>query len=93
MNKKLWGVSTKLWFWIAIATPIIHQVYVLLVWRLELYQNTFSSLYGWKKSFRAYKVGFTILFVSRLIFIIILSYSDIKLAGNKFIYRLYTLRL
>ncbi|WP_415395969.1 methyltransferase [Sulfurimonas sp. CS5] len=76
MSKELWSISSKSWFWIAVATPIVHQIYVWLVWRLELYKNIFSSLYGLEKAFKAYKIGFSILFVSRLIFIIILSYSD-----------------
>jgi hypothetical protein len=71
-----WGISTKTWFWLAIAIPIIHQVYVWLVWRFELYQRTFTKRYGLKRAFNIYAVGFSILFVSRLIAIIILAYSD-----------------
>ena len=76
MNGTLWGISTKIWFWIAIAIPILHQIYVWLIWRLELYQNTFSSRYGVKISFKLYTIGFSILFVSRLIFIVILALSN-----------------
>jgi len=76
MNGTLWGISTKIWFWIAIAIPILHQIYVWLIWRLELYQNTFSSRYGVKLSFKLYTIGFSILFVSRLIFIVILALSN-----------------
>ena len=72
----LWSINTKTWFWIAITIPILHQGYVWLVWRLELYQNTFSSRYGVDKSFKMYTIGFSILFVSRLIFIIILALSN-----------------
>jgi hypothetical protein len=76
MNGTLWGISTKIWFWIAIAIPILHQIYVWLIWRLELYKNTFTSRYGVKKSFRMYTLGFSILFVGRLIFITILAVSN-----------------
>ncbi len=76
MNGTLWGISTKTWFWIAIAIPILHQVYVWLIWRLELYKCTFSSRYGVTKSFKMYAIGFSILFVSRLIFITILAASN-----------------
>jgi hypothetical protein len=72
----LWSISTKTWFWIAIAIPILHQVYVWLIWRFELFQNTFSSRFGVKKSFKLYTIGFSILFGSRLIFIIILAVSN-----------------
>jgi hypothetical protein len=72
----LWGVETTTWFWVAIAIPIIHQVYVWLVWRLELYANTFSSLLGVEKSFAIYSAGFSVLFVGRLIAIIVLALSN-----------------
>ena len=71
-----WGINTKTWFWLAISIPIIHQVYVWLIWRLELYQRTFTKRYGLERSFNIYAVGFSILFASRLIAIIILAYSD-----------------
>lgn len=70
------GLNGSTWFWIAIAIPIIHQVYVLIIWRLELYHNTFTKRYGLTKAFYLYAVGFTILFVSRLIFITILGATD-----------------
>ena len=76
LNGTLWSISTKTWFWIAIAIPVLHQVYVWLIWRLELYKNTLSSRYGVTKSFKLYTKGFSILFGSRLIFIIILAVSN-----------------
>jgi len=90
LSGALWGVSSKKWFWIAIAVPIFHQVYVWLVWRLELYQNTFTSRYGVEKSFKLYKIGFAILFVSRLISIIILAVSNQEslLINSYFVYLL-----
>ena len=75
-NGELWGISTKVWFWIAIAIPIFHQVYVWIIWRLELYNNTFTSRYGVQRVFKIYSVGFSLLFVCRLIFIIILAISN-----------------
>ena len=73
---ELWGISTKMWFWIAIAVPIIHQVYVLVIWRLELYHSSFTKRFGLSKAFKMYAIGFSILFVSRLIFITFLGISD-----------------
>ncbi len=93
MDGTLWGFSTNKWFWIAIAVPILHQVYVWITWRLELYQNTFTSRFGVKKAFKFYKIGFAILFVSRLISIIILAVSnkDSLLINPYFIYLLAAL--
>ncbi len=76
LSGTFWGINTKTWFWLAIAIPVFHQVYVWLIWRFELYQRTFTKRYGLKRSFNIYAVGFSILFVSRLIAIIILAYSD-----------------
>jgi len=71
-----WNLSTRFWFWFAIAVPIIHQIYVLLIWRFELYQRTFSKRFGVSKAFRIYSAGFSFLFASRLIVIIFLSLSS-----------------
>jgi phospholipid methyltransferase len=76
MTGALWKISTKAWFWIAITVPIFHQVYVWIIWRLELYKNTFTSRYGIQRAFKIYSVGFSLLFVCRLIFIIILAISS-----------------
>jgi len=86
-NGELWGISTKAWFWIAIAIPIFHQVYVWIIWRLELYNNTFTSRYGLQRAFKIYTVGFSFLFICRLIFIIILAISN---QGSLSINPLYT---
>ena len=72
----LLGLTTKNWFWLAITVPILHQVYVWLVWRLELYQHSFTKRYSLKLSFKLYAIRFLVLFVSRLITISILAYSS-----------------
>ena len=76
MQDAWWGISTKTWFWVAIATPIVHQIYVWLIWRIELYQHAFTSRYGLVRSFKFYTIGFSLLFAGRLIFIIALSLSQ-----------------
>ncbi|MDQ6983591.1 MAG: methyltransferase [Ghiorsea sp.] len=69
------NISARTWFYLAIAVPIIHQVYVMLVWRFELYQRTFSQRWGMNQAFKIYTIGFSILFASRLISIILLAIS------------------
>ena len=76
MTGGLWGISTKAWFWIAIIVPFIHQVYVWLIWRVELYYNTFTSRFGVQKAFKIYAAGFSFLFVGRMISIIVLAVSN-----------------
>lgn len=72
----LWGVETIVWFWVAVSIPIIHQTYVWLVWRLELYKSTFTSRFGLKRAFNVYSIGFTILFFGRVAAILILAISS-----------------
>jgi len=76
LNGKLWEINTESWLWLAVAVPIIHQVFVWLIWRIELYKRTFTKRFGLKRAFSIYTVGFSLLFVSRLIAIIILAYSN-----------------
>ena len=71
----LWNIQTKIWIAIAVAVPVLHQIYVLLCWRFELYHKSLSKTFG-TNAFKVYKVGFFILFASRLVFLIILSISN-----------------
>lgn len=77
------SVDTKSWFWLAVAVPIIHQVYVWLVWRFELYQRTFTQKFGVKRAFNIYSTGFSMLFVCRLIAIIVLAISRQRISTFK----------
>jgi len=72
----LWGCDTAFWLWLAITVPILHQLYVWLIWRLELYKNIFTEHFSVSLAFRLYAAGFSVLFVSRLIFISILAISN-----------------
>ncbi len=71
-----WNLSTKSWFWIAVAVPVIHQIYVLLIWRFELHQRTFTNRFGLKTAFQIYSAGFSLLFLSRLVVIVFLAISN-----------------
>ena len=74
---KLWGIDTSFWFLAAIISPIIHQVYVLILWRLELHYKSVSVFFG-KNGFKLFKIGFAVLMVLRLITITILAVSNAK---------------
>lgn len=71
----LWNVETKIWLIIAVAIPILHQFYVLLCWRFELYYKSLTKTFG-SNAFTVYKIGFFILFGSRMVFLIFLSISN-----------------
>jgi len=69
------GIDTKPWFIVSIAMPVVHQVYVLLCWRYQLYDQGLQKIFG-KRAFGLYKAGFTILILSRVITIVLLTLSN-----------------
>lgn len=75
LSGELYGMSTRFWFILAFTAPILHQVYVLLCWRSELLHGSMTKLFG-KRAFALFKLGFAILFLSRLLTIIALALSN-----------------
>jgi len=72
---QLWGINTTTWLWIAVATPILHQVIVALLWRAELYYRKMTEWFG-DQAFPVFKLIFTILFIARPITLILLGISN-----------------
>jgi hypothetical protein len=75
LSGQLWGVGTPVWLWIAVATPILHQVVVAFVWRAELHHHKISERFG-EQGFPVYKAIFTILFAGRAVTLILLGSSN-----------------
>ena len=75
LKGELFGISSSVWLVLALAAPLLHQLYVLMIWRLELYGHRISARYG-PKGFKLYKVGFTILILSRVVTIVLLAFSN-----------------
>jgi protein-S-isoprenylcysteine O-methyltransferase Ste14 len=69
------GMSTSLWLVLALAIPILHQAFVALAWRAELYHHSLSRRWG-DQAFHLFTVIFFILFVSRLLFVIPLAIAN-----------------
>jgi hypothetical protein len=65
LTGQFWGISTRLWFYLAIGTPVLHQVYVWFCWRTQLHYSLITRLFG-RKGFVFYGVIFVILLVFRL---------------------------
>ena len=42
----VWGLKSIDWYWIAIFTAVLHQVYVWLCWRIELHGKGLTTLLG-----------------------------------------------
>ncbi|HSL42546.1 MAG TPA: methyltransferase [Anaerolineales bacterium] len=72
---QLWGIPTETWLWISIAVPVIHQVVVALLWRVELYHNKMTEWFG-RRAFSVFKIIFAVLFVARPITLILLGISN-----------------
>lgn len=75
LSGQLWGIGTQTWLWIAIATPVLHQIMVVLLWRAELYHNKMTEWFG-DKAFSVFKAIFTVLFVGRPVTLILLGISN-----------------
>jgi len=69
------NTSTSVWFYLAIAVPIIHQVLIWFVWRAQLHFSLITRLFG-PKGFKYYYIVFLVLLISRLVFIIGIAISN-----------------
>lgn len=59
-------------FWMAVAVPVVHQIYVWLTWRLELQSALISRSMG----FTGYLIGFFVLFGARFVSLAWLGWLD-----------------
>ena len=59
-------------FWIAVAIPVVHQVFVWLAWRCELSSLATSKAIG----FKGYLVLFFLLFGARFVSLFVLAWVD-----------------
>jgi hypothetical protein len=75
LRGELWGISTSGWLLITLLVPILHQIYVLVFWRLELHYQLITKNLG-KQAFGLYKAGFTMLIVARPVSLICLAISN-----------------
>jgi hypothetical protein len=69
------GISTPVWFWWSIAFPVLHQVWVVVCWRLELHQRWLSQHLG-EWGFRIYAAGFALFSAGRIYTMIAVSIAD-----------------
>jgi len=71
----LWGINTLTWLYWLVGLSILHQVFVWLCWRTELYHLLLSKWFG-QRAFDVYAVLFFLLIISRPIFITLLAISN-----------------
>lgn len=75
LDGELWGVGTRVWFWLAVALPVVHQVYVWFCWRTELHASLLSGALG-DSGFRLYAIGFSILGIARTLVVFLLAAAN-----------------
>ena len=66
------GAPYPLAFWLAVAIPVVHQLFVWLAWRCELSSSATSNTIG----FKGYLVLFFLLFGARFISLFVLAWFD-----------------
>lgn len=71
----LWPFHTDGWLIGAILVPVAHQLYVVCLWRWELYNKGLTRTFG-GKGFRYFKAGFAVLILLRPVTITLLSISN-----------------
>lgn len=69
------GLSTRTWLILSVLFPVLHQIYVVICWRGELYYGWLSRTLG-ERAFAAWEVGFMILFLARPITILALAIGN-----------------
>lgn len=80
------GLKTEQWFWMSIILPFIHQIYVFICWRAELYYKGITKLFG-QNAFKYYTGLFIIILLLRPIGFIALGISDWESLEMNFLLR------
>lgn len=71
----LWGLTAIDWYWIAILTAVLHQIYVWLCWRTELNGKGLTRVLG-GHAFQAFAVGFALIGLSRVLTVFVLAFAN-----------------
>ena len=72
---QLWGITTPVWFWLAAAAPVLHQVYVWFCWRTQLHGSLLTRTLD-ALGFPLYAAGFSILGIARVALVFALAVSN-----------------
>ena len=76
------------WYWVAIFTAVLHQVYVWLCWRLELHKKGLTTLLG-PGAFSAFAFGFAVIGITRVVAVFVLAYvNQGSVALNPFVLKI-----
>ena len=71
----LWGLSSTVWLWLAVAAAAAHQIFVWFCWRVQLHLGLLTKIFG-ARGFALYAVIFAALGILRVIFVFMLAFSN-----------------
>ncbi|MEN8136302.1 MAG: methyltransferase [Thermodesulfobacteriota bacterium] len=81
------GLSTRQWFLIVIITPVVHQFYIWLCWRGELYFKALSRIFG-DHAYSVFSIIFLLLIGIRFFSIFAVCVADYQSLSMPFVTRL-----
>jgi hypothetical protein len=77
MDGALFGVSTPVWFALLLADTVIHQLFVVIAWRLELHGKRLTAWFGGtERAFGIFAAIFAVLFGARFVLITLLAIAN-----------------
>ncbi len=62
---QFWGLHTGTWLWIGIIAAILHQLYVMIIWRTQLETQWLTANLP-RLGYIAYYIDYTIMLIARL---------------------------
>jgi hypothetical protein len=71
----LWEIGTPVWLWLAVALPVVHQVFVWFCWRTQLHGSWLTRVFG-DLGFPLYAVGFSVLGIARVVVVFMLAIAN-----------------
>ncbi len=60
-----WGLSTETWMWIGIIAAILHQLYVMIIWRVQLETQWLTANLP-RVGYIAYLLDYTMMLIARI---------------------------
>ncbi len=71
----LWSISTITWLWMSIAASVIHQIYVMLIWRTQLKYQWLTSILP-KFGYIAFVIDYMLLLLLRVCLLVIVALAN-----------------
>ena len=72
---RFWGLGSLTWLWLAVAAAVAHQAFVWFCWRTQLHLSLLTKVLG-DRGFTVYALLFSVLGITRVIFVFILAISN-----------------